>query len=123
MSSAIHGAAEPISNNELQQLGVFWIGDNQISLEQNWNGAPPQVMVTRLHIRYNNETFPEDLVFQETKDQQNFQGRYIIQHHGKNPNQCSQAKEYFKQLRVRQEKRAENYRMLTGLELSEIKSE
>lgn len=116
-------AAEPLSNNELQQLGVFWIGDNQNQPKQNWNGAPPQVMVTRLHIRYNNETFPEDLVFQETKDQQNFQGRYIIQHPWKgNPNQCSKAKEYFIQLRGREEKRAENYRMLTGLELGEIKS-
>lgn len=115
-------AAEPLSNNELQQLGVFWLADNQ-SQSKGWNGNPPQVMVTRLHIRYNNETFPEDLVFQETKDQTNFQGRYIIQHPWKgNPNQCSRAKEYFKQLRVREEQRAENYRMLTGLELNEIKS-
>lgn len=116
-------ASEPLSNTELQELGVFWLENNNIQKRPNWNPPPAQVMVTRLHIRYNNETFPEDLVFQETNDQQNFQGRYIIQHPWKgNPNQCSQAKEYFKQLRVRQEKRAENYRMLTGLELGEIKS-
>lgn len=114
-------AAEPLSNYELQQLGVFWLSENA-NQTKGWN-SPPQVMVTRLHLRYNNETFPEDLVFQETKDQQNFQGRYIIQHPWKgSPNQCSAAKEYFKQLRTREEKRAENYKMLTGLELGEIKA-
>lgn len=114
-------AAEPLSNQELEQLGVFWLGDNG-KQKQNWGGAP-QVMITRLHLRYNNDTFPEDLVFQETKDQANFQGRYIIQHPWKgSPNQCSRAKEYFKQLRVREEKRAENYQMLTGLDIKEIKS-
>ncbi|HMW06699.1 MAG TPA: DUF2330 domain-containing protein [Leptospiraceae bacterium] len=113
-------AAEPLSNQELEQLGVFWLGDNG-KQKQNWGGAP-QVMITRLHLRYNNDTFPEDLVFQETKDQTNFQGRYIIQHPWKgSPNQCSQAKEYFKQLRVREEQRAENYRTLTGLDIKEIR--
>ncbi|HMV43998.1 MAG TPA: DUF2330 domain-containing protein [Leptospiraceae bacterium] len=113
-------AAEPLSNQELEQLGVFWLGDNG-KQKQNWGGAP-QGMITRLHLRYNNDTFPEDLVFQETKDQTNFQGRYIIQHPWKgSPNQCSQAKEYFKQLRVREEQRAENYRTLTGLDIKEIR--
>ena len=115
-------AAEPLTNNELQQLGVFWIGDNS-NQTKGWSGGPAPVIVTRLHIRYNNQTFPEDLVFQETKDQQNFQGRYIIQHPWKgSPNQCSQAKEYFKNLQVREGQRAENYRMLTGANINEIKS-
>ena len=114
--------SEYLTNNELQQLGVFWIGDNS-NQTKGWSGGPAPVIVTRLHIRYNNQTFPEDLVFQETKDQQNFQGRYIIQHPWKgSPNQCSQAKEYFKNLQVREGQRAENYRMLTGANINEIKS-
>ncbi len=36
--------------------------------------------MTRLHVRYTAAQFPEDLVFQETNDRQNFQGRYIIRH-------------------------------------------
>jgi len=115
-------ASEPLSNTELQELGVFWINNNNREKKQIWNPTPPQVMVTRLHIRYNNETFPEDLVFQETKDQQNFQGRYIIQHPWKgNKNQCVEAEEYFKQLRIREEKRLENYNLLTGLDKKTIR--
>jgi hypothetical protein len=37
-----------------------------------------QVFLTRLHVRYDNAHFPEDLVFQETGDRVNFQGRYVL---------------------------------------------
>ena len=36
-------------------------------------------MLTRLHVRYTANTFPEDLMFTQTKDKQNFQTRYVIQ--------------------------------------------
>ena len=35
-------------------------------------------MLTRLHVRYSADTFPEDLIFQETQDQENFQARYVM---------------------------------------------
>ena len=38
------------------------------------------VFLTRLHLRYDAAHFPEDLVFQETADRENFQGRYILRH-------------------------------------------
>ena len=41
---------------------------------------PPNVFLTRLHVRYDNAHFPEDLVFQETADRANFQGRYVLRH-------------------------------------------
>ena len=41
-------------------------------------GAQP-VMLTRLHVRYTANTFPEDLMFTQTRDKQNFQTRYVIQ--------------------------------------------
>ena len=34
----------------------------------------------RLHLRYDGQHFPEDLVFQETGDRSNFQGRYVLRH-------------------------------------------
>ncbi len=37
-------------------------------------GAQP-AMLTRLHVRYTPDSFPEDLAFVETKDRQNFQTR------------------------------------------------
>jgi hypothetical protein len=41
-------------------------------------GAQP-VVLTRLHVRYTPESFPEDLMFTQTKDRQNWQTRYVIQ--------------------------------------------
>lgn len=109
-------AAEPLSGQELSSLGVFWLDKN------NYNGAQ-NVMLTRLHVRYNNQTFPEDLVFQQTSDRNNFQGRYIIQHPWKgSPNECSAAKDYFKQLVRREETRAKNLANLTGWDVNDIRS-
>ena len=42
--------------------------------------GPQNVFVTRLHVRYDGAHFPEDLVFQETGDRTNFQGRYVLRH-------------------------------------------
>ena len=44
----------------------------------NGGGSQP-VVLTRLHVRYTPETFPEDLMFTQTKDRQNWQTRYVIQ--------------------------------------------
>jgi hypothetical protein len=41
-------------------------------------GAQP-VVLTRLHVRYTANTFPEDLMFTQTKDRQNWQTRYVVQ--------------------------------------------
>ena len=41
------------------------------------------VFLTRLHVRYDAAHFPEDLVFQETADRTNFQGRYVLRHEWK----------------------------------------
>ena len=75
-------AADPLSSEELRELGVFWVGGGD--RPRGGLAPPPQggqdVFVTRLHLRYDAEHFPEDLVFQETGDRANFQGRYILRH-------------------------------------------
>jgi hypothetical protein len=43
-----------------------------------WRRQP--VVLTRLHVRYTANTFPEDLMFTQTKDRQNWQTRYVVQH-------------------------------------------
>jgi hypothetical protein len=84
-------------------------------------GAAP-VMLTRLHVRYSRETFPEDLMFQETKDRQNFQSRYVIHQPWKgDANACEDAKAYFAQLPVRYEREAQTLASLTGWEVNEIR--
>ena len=69
------------------------------------SGAPP-VMLTRLHVRYTPQTFPEDLVFQETDDRTNFQARYVLRHPwAGDVDACPEAKLYFEGVRQRQEQR------------------
>ena len=80
------------------------------------------VKVTRLHLRYTKATFPEDLMFHETRDVQNFQGRYVLQHPWKgSPTQCGAAKRYFRKLASRQEGEAQNLARLTGWDINKIR--
>ncbi|WP_084398705.1 DUF2330 domain-containing protein [Henriciella aquimarina] len=59
-------AAEPLSRSELQELGVMWLdedGQDQGNIRPGPRPGPQpvDVFVTRLHLRYDGETFPEDL--------------------------------------------------------------
>ena len=74
-------AADPLSSDELRKLGVFWQDERQ--MQPTFRRPFPvasNVFVTRLHVRYDAAHFPEDLVFQETGDRTNFQGRYVLRH-------------------------------------------
>ena len=108
-------AADPLSRDELRGLGVFW-------LERD--GAPAQngsnVFVTRLHARYDSAHFPEDLVFQETADRSNFQGRYVLRHPYSGSLSCS-ADGYLREVARRHEEEARNLASLTGWPLAEIR--
>ena len=48
--------------------------------------------VSRLHVRYDAAHFPEDLVFQETGDRQNFQSRFVLRHPWRGESECDAAK-------------------------------
>ena len=112
-------AADPLSADELRRLGVFWIGD-----PQQGRVAPGQaqnVFVTRLHVRYDREHFPEDLVFQETGDRQNYQGRYVIRHPWKGEASCD-ITAYQAAVRERQEREAQMLANLTGWSIDDIRS-
>ena len=119
-------AAEPLSADELRKLGVFWANDD--AQPQRGRFAPPggggaqQCYVTRLHVRYDREHFPEDLVFQETKDRENFQGRYVLRHPWKgDADKCPAAAKYLAGLKERQEKEAATLANLTGWEIGKIR--
>jgi len=109
-------AANPLTPQELKSLGVFWLDK---STQRQRRGVP--VQVTRLHVRYSPNTFPEDLMFQETSDTQNFQGRYVLRHAWQGtPEQCPAAKKYFDNLATRQQQEASTLAELTGWELNTI---
>ena len=105
-------AADPLANSELRQLGVFWAGDG---------GGTPEAFLTRLHVRYDNAHFPEDLVFQETGDRSNFQGRYVLRHPWTGADGCGAASAYRQDLRQRRAREAEQLASLTGWNIADIR--
>ena len=113
-------AADPLSARELRSLGVFWLTDPSGPQEIAPPGAQ-NVFVTRLHVRYDREHFPEDLVFQETGDRQNFQGRYVIRHPWKGEASCD-ATAYFEEVAKRQEREAQQLANLTGWDIDDIRA-
>lgn len=107
-------AADPLSRQELRQLGVFWLEESPSP------GGGQEVFLTRLHVRYDGERFPEDLVFQETADRSNFQGRYILRHPFSGEITC-EATQYREELRVRREREAQTLATLTGWPIQRIR--
>jgi hypothetical protein len=114
-------AANPLSAQELRKAGAFWVGGNADdnfaamqsvadpainsgsnspnvfkpaapTLRRPPSGDPAQpVVLTRMHVRYTANTFPEDLMFTQTKDRQNWQTRYVVQNpYGGSVAQCTQ---------------------------------
>jgi len=122
-------AADPLSPDELRQLGVFWTSEGPTPRPVPGRPiprpiAPPQasdVFVSRLHVRYTADTFPDDLRFQETGDRTNFQGRYVIRRPWKGEMRCDAAREYRRQLRERQEHEAQTLASLTGWSIDRIR--
>ena len=106
-------ASDPLSNKELRQLGVWWASNDQYN-----NTA---AFVTRLHVRYDRAHFPEDLVFQETGNAENFQARYILHHPFTGKTTCEAGRQYQVELHKRQEREAANVANLTGWRVGDVR--
>jgi len=127
-------AADPIPNDKLVELGAFWLADAGGPQPSAGTGAtqprvkpmPPgraqNVFITRLHVRYDAANFPEDLMFQETADSSNFQGRYVLHHPFTGEASCPAGDAYRQQLAQRYEQEAQNLSNLTGWEIGEIRA-
>jgi hypothetical protein len=125
-------AADPLSPEELKKIGVRWVGATQVTpgappapmIRRPWppGGGASDVFVSRLHVRYDAAHFPEDLVFQETADRENFQGRYVLRHPWKGEAKCEAVAAYRQQLSQRQEQEAQNLARLTGWDINQIRS-
>jgi hypothetical protein len=126
-------ATSPLDRDELKRLGVFWLDDGSgqpVPMQGGGMRRPrPTVMpmpandvyVTRLHVRYDGTHFPEDLVFQETGNRENFQGRYVLRHPWTGSDTCNEAEQYRHTLGPRYEKEAETLASLTGWSIDNIR--
>ena len=80
--------------------------------------------MTRLHARYD-ASFAEDLVFGETTDRSNFQGRYILREPFKGAFTCTkdEYQPYVDEVRARIKEEAKTVAALTGWRLGRINEE
>ena len=110
-------AADPLSVTELNALGADWVNN------EGSNGGAVDVFVTRMHLRYSAETFPEDLMFRETDNRDNFQGRYVMNHPWNGTASCPEAEEYLDRLPDRFRSEAEILARMTGWDFDEIRDQ
>jgi hypothetical protein len=120
-------SSEPPTQTELKEAGVFWDGTGDVmptNSRSRFRRPMPQgnTFITRIHVRYTRDKFPEDLMFQETGNQETFQGRYVMNHPFKGNVSCEAGKKYQQALRPRLEKEASNLADLTGWSIREINS-
>jgi len=118
-------AADPLSNEELRELGVYWIDQSNTAdpiRRRTPKSQARDVFVTRLHVSYDSTHFPEDLMFKETGDRSNFQGRYVLRHPYKGDAQCKAADDYRASLPKRFEGEAQTLANLTGWEIDDIRN-
>jgi len=106
------------STQDLVQAGVWWINKNwndysDIDDDEDYDYSD-NVYFTRLHVRYNRKSFPQDLMFQATPNKENFQARYVITHPAQGDFSCEAGKAYLKGLKKRRQTEMQNLTSLTG---------
>ena len=104
-------SADPLNPEELKKAGVFWMDSPYAS----------NVFISRLHLRYSREKFPEDLKFQTTANQNTFQGRYVMHRPYRGEMTCSAAQNYKQKVKQRQETEAQTLAKLTGWKIEDIR--
>jgi len=104
------------SQQDLVQAGVWWLGRNwqDYSDVDSDDEYSTSVHFTRLHIRYNRTSFPQDLQFQVTPNRESYQARYIIRHPATGDLDCAAGKKYLKELKERRRGELEMLTSLTG---------
>ena len=107
------------NEQDLVQSGVWWLKGkdwsdyNDVDNDEPDNGSR-NVHFTRLHFRYNRNSFPQDLMFQVTPNTETFQARYIITHPATGSFSCEAGKKYIRDLKTRRKNELVELTALTG---------
>ena len=115
-------AADPLSMEELRSLGVFWLDEPSSAGRPVIRGAR-NAFATRMHLRYDGQHFPEDLVLQETADRNNFQARYVLRHPWQGNDECPATEEYRREVVRKQENEARQLAQLTGWNINDVRAQ
>lgn len=90
--------------SDLRNAGVNWLNSQGVG----------QVFFTRLHVRYSESKFPQDLMFINTPNSEHFQGRYILTHPAQGDLTCDDGKSYVEDLKQRRAVELQELAALTG---------
>jgi Na+-transporting NADH:ubiquinone oxidoreductase subunit NqrB len=101
----------PPMYNELLSAGAEWMSTSDPN--RAWNGGA-EVFFTRLHVRYSNELFPQDLMFIETPNKDHFQCRYVIHYPATGDLSCEAGQQYLQNLGMRKQRELQELYALTG---------
>jgi len=109
------------STQDLVQAGVWWLNRDWTNYDDVYDNDDysDNVYFTRLHVRYNRRSFPQDLMFQVTPNTDNYQARYVITHPATGDFNCEAGKKYLKQLKQRRADELEMLTYLTGKDYSD----
>ena len=105
------------SVQDLVQAGVWWINrdwNDYSDVSNEEEDYSDNVYFTRLHVRYNRNSFPQDLMFQVTPNTDNYQARYVITHPATGDFSCDAGKKYLQSLKQRRTAEMEMLSYLTG---------
>lgn len=108
----------PPTQQDIVQSGVWWLQPNwddysNVDTEME-NSGINKVYFTRLHFRYNRQSFPQDLMFQVTPNTTSFQARYIITHPASGDLNCDAGRKYLQDLKKRRKNELRELTTLTG---------
>lgn len=109
------------SAQDLVQAGVWWLNRDWTNYDDVYGDEEysDNVYFTRLHIRYNRRSFPQDLQFHITPNTDNYQARYVITHPATGDFNCDAGKKYLKELKQRRADELEMLTYLTGKDYSD----
>ena len=107
------------AEQDLVQSGVWWLKGKDWTDYSDVDNAEPDngsknVHFTRLHFRYNRNSFPQDLMFQVTPNTETFQARYVITHPANGNFTCDAGKKYLQDLKRRRKNELVELTALTG---------
>ncbi len=103
---------------DLKEAGVDWLESKGQDYHTGGNVYDGKVHFTRLHLTYDREHFPQDLMFQETPNKATFQGRYVLTHPANGDFSCDKGQTYIKDLGKRRWNELYTYQWLTGRDIT-----
>ena len=120
----------PPTEQDLVNSGVWWLhgkdwndySDVENTEEEEEDNGSRNVHFTRLHFRYNRNSFAQDLSFQVTPNQETFQARYVITHPAPGDLSCNAGQKYLQELKARRKKEIYELTSLTGKNINTWKS-